>query len=326
MDASITTSVSRCYDAAMEWALLAVVLGLGPTETPVQLHWEAPVGCPDADAVMRQIDRFVPVEQRDGAAPLRAEGRLHSERDGFRLHLVVRGDAGYMERTLEGDDCTVLASAAALVVAVMVEPATVLEEVESTAAEPQAVTLAPPSDERPERSAPPTSRPGGFVAARGLFSWGGAPGAGGAVALGGGIRFARWRIVLEALIDLPRHAWLEDADAGARIGLGTAALRGCHTPGGERVEVPLCAGFEAGAMWARGFGLAEPRNAVVPWGAFALGTGLAVIVHRRVAVRMDVEGVVPMRRPRFVIEDRGAVYRPAPIGARAGAALEIRFP
>jgi hypothetical protein len=105
-----------------------------------------------------------------------------------------------------------------------------------------------------------------------------------------------------------------------------AGLRGCFTPGTPRVEVPLCGGFEVGAMWGRGVGLADPKTAIVPWGAFVLGSGLAFVVHRLVALRIDIEGVVPVRRARFVVEDRGAVHRPAPVGARAGAAVELRLP
>jgi hypothetical protein len=303
--------------------LVAAVLGGPPAEAenPVQLRWDSPQGCPDRDAVLRQIERFVPLEHRRAAAPLHAEGHLVAGRHGWSLDLVVRGEGSHMERTLHGDDCKVLASAAALVIAVMVEPATVLEEVEkSIAPEP------PPREVETPRS-PATVRPGGFMAVRGLVTWGGAPRTGGAVVIAGGVRFARWRIGVEALLDVPRRAMLSDAeDAGARIGLAAAALRGCHTPGGERVEVPLCAGFEAGAMWATGFGLAQSETAIVPWGAFILGTGLSVAVHRHVALRIDVDGVVPVNRVRFVVEDREAVYRPAPLGARAGAAIEVRFP
>jgi hypothetical protein len=310
--------------------LVAAVLGGAPAETenPVQLRWDSPQGCPDRDAVLRQIERFVPLEHRRAAAPLHAEGRLVAGRRGWSLDLVVRGEGSHMERTLHGDDCRVLTSAAALVIAVMVEPATVLEEVEKSIA-PEQHDSPPLREVETPRASPAAvrNRPGGFMAVRGLVTWGGAPRTGGAVALAGGVRFARWRIGVEALLDVPRRAMLSDTeDAGARIGLAAAALRGCHTPGGERVEVPLCAGFEAGAMWATGFGLAQPKTAIVPWGAFILGTGLSITVHRHVALRIDVDGVVPVHRARFVVEDREPVYRPAPLGARAGAAIEVRFP
>jgi hypothetical protein len=314
----------------MEAVLLAAaVLGTpAELEAPVQLRWESPPGCPDRAAVMEQIERFVPMEHREGAAPLHAEGTLVADGRGWSLDLVVRGEGSHMERTLRGDDCRVLASAAALVVAVMVEPAGVLEEVESVGTPEPA--RAPPAPELDVNTASATSEPraapGGFLAARGLLSWGGAPGIGAAVAVGGGLRFPRWRIGLEALLDVPRRATLADVDAGARIGLAAAALRGCYTPGAGRIEVPLCAGFDAGAMWGRGFGLAQAKQAVAPWGAFVLGTGLAIVLHRRVALRIDAEGVVSLRRPRFVVEDRGALHRPAPVGARAGAALELRLP
>lgn len=314
--------------------LVAFALGIGPSEpeVPVELDWEAPPGCPDRDDVLAQVERFVPPEHRVGAATLHAMGRLRAEGRAWSLELVVRGEGSRMERTLRGDHCGVLASAAALVVAVMVEPAAVLEEVEAIAnVEPPArepeVLPPDPIDPPPESAA----RPGGFVAARGLVSWGAVPGVGGVVALGGGLRFGRWRVGLEALFDTPRRAILADEDAaaagaGARIAMAGAGLRGCYSPGAKRVEVPLCGGFEAGALWATGVGLAQPKTAVSAWGAFVLGSGLAIVVHPRLALRLDVEGVVPLRRPRFVVEDRGVVYRPAPIGARAGAAIELRLP
>lgn len=320
---------------------LAAHLGWAPTEAalPVELEWDAPTACPDRVDVLAEVERFVAPEHRLQAAPLRVQAHVTSDEETWVLELVVAAEGGHMQRTLRGDDCKVLASAAALVMAVMVEPSGVLEEVDPGPIEetqeptPEPTPRAPTTPRTPTTPTKPPAPSGsrqplrGFVGARGLLTWGAAPGVGGAVALSGGVLIGRVRVGIDALVDVPRTATIESAeDAGARIGLAAAGLRGCYAPGSQRVEVPLCGGLEAGAIWGKGFGLARPKTAVAPWVAVVLETGLSVVLHSRVALRILAEGVVPLRRPQFVVDDRGAVHQPARVGARAGAAIELRLP
>src|SRR5690606_28838230 len=108
-------------------------------------------------------------------------------------------------------------------------------------------------------------------------------------------------------------------------GFGIAA-RGCGVPHVGRVEFPICAGIEAGALRGAGTGTTpNPGQATLPWAAALVGHGLRWAVRERLALGLDVELLVPFVRGGFTIAG-AEVSRFAAAGLRGFAALELRLP
>lgn len=112
----------------------------------LDLRWDAPDGCPDVDAVRAAVGRLVRRPDAASAERVVARGAVRPEASRFRLRLSTgEGDAA-AERELTADGCQALADAAALILALMIDPG----------AGPPAV---PPPDEPPPREPPPADDP-----------------------------------------------------------------------------------------------------------------------------------------------------------------------
>ncbi|MFY0533188.1 hypothetical protein [Nannocystis pusilla] len=101
---------------------------------------------------------------------------------------------------------------------------------------------------------------------------------------------------------------------------------GYVVPVGRRLEVPLLLGLEAGQLHVRGVRLVGPDEARTPWFAVVLSPGLAIIPREFIAIVLGLDVLVPVTRPRFVVEDASEIFRPQPIGLRGSLGLEFRFP
>ena len=78
-------------------------------------------------------------------------------------------------------------------------------------------------------------------------------------------------------------------------------------------------------MKAHGFGAASNYDASAAWVAAAGGALVRVPVRSWLSLRADADALVPVTRPRFVVEGDGAVHQPASIGLRAAIGAELHF-
>jgi hypothetical protein len=116
----------------------------------------------------------------------------------------------------------------------------------------------------------------------------------------------------------PERAGRADGGPGARVGLWTAGARGCRAV----AVLALCAGGELGRMVGRGMDLPGERAGAATWGAL---TG-SVWVRRALgpaALVGGVEGLVPVSRPRFELDDETLLYRPDPVAGRVMLGVEL---
>ncbi len=93
----------------------------------------------------------------------------------------------------------------------------------------------------------------------------------------------------------------------------------------HRLEVPLCAGVEAGRVHVAGVGLEGSRRTQVTWIAGVVAPSLVVVPLRRMALWLAPELLVPSRAT-YSIEGIGPVYRTQPVAGRVMAGIELRFP
>lgn len=132
--------------------VLALSLGLRAAAagepSGLELHWEAPPACPDRTQLLAAIDATLGEVVEGERRPLRVHGRVRADpREGFVVRLEL-DDGHASTRELRGASCKELTDAAALVIAMTIDPR-LLETLQSPPEVPE-----PEAPEAPE--APPT--------------------------------------------------------------------------------------------------------------------------------------------------------------------------
>lgn len=330
---------------------------------PVDLRWDAPAGCPNEAEVRAAMEAYSAAEPGSG---VRAEASVAAEGDEFELALRVEDGPRTETRSLRSRDCGALARAAALVIAVARDPLGVARRISETetaepeteprpatqttpASQPMAPPIAAPAadasaspaapdrsrrtskspadDRRRERARPPLR-----IALRPELQLGGGllPGAIGAAVAGTVAVIGRarpWRAELGGAYWFPRTATVDDdPSAGGRLWLALASGSGCGVPSVGRLEFPLCAGADLGAVGGEGFGSrVNERRSSDLWAGAHGSAGLSWAPIDALALVAQVEGVISLRRPGFRLDGVGGVHRVGPGGARGAIGLEVRF-
>jgi hypothetical protein len=282
---------------------LTGALGLAPALAHARgglaLDWHAPEECPSAQTVQSMVADFLGTDP----ASVRELGASASvERDAQnRYWLLLRIDnAGQQtERSLSDPDCTTLARASALLIAIAIDP-----EVEArVAAQPPVVPpaapppVAPPPVAPPPKSnvAPPAAPPreaaepadesestlvlrpgaalGGVLDAGTLHGTG--FGFGGAFTL----RLDILRLALGAQWFLPRTIDIASTpeSASAKLNALTTVAHACIAWNVSRFDLGPCAALEIGVIWGDARGIRDPSAGHALWLAF--GGGLQARWH-----------------------------------------------
>lgn len=243
-------------------------------QTPerLTLRWEAPAGCPPADAVRAEVARLLGGAVPPDGVPVAAEARAQRDGDRYVLELRTEVDGAGGERTLDAPECEELVSAAALILALMIDPE-VLSRVEAAPIttppgrqldEPRARAV--PSAE-PARD-PITTRVGAaFVLDLGTLP---ALAPGLRIEVGLGTELLEGR--LRATLVLPQGAVndMELPGASAELTALVGGLLGCVRPIEGFRALGLCAELEAGAVFGSAQGISVPRFGA---GLFLAGGG-----------------------------------------------------
>lgn len=90
---------------------------------PLELSWQAPLGCPQESTVREQIRALVPSAMLE-SGHLKAEGTITRVDRRFRLNLVLYLGESRGARTIDSDSCSDLAGAAAVAVGLLLQSAT----------------------------------------------------------------------------------------------------------------------------------------------------------------------------------------------------------
>jgi hypothetical protein len=315
---------------------------------PLRVDWTAEPSCPDAEALRVELVRLLHRELRfDPDAEARVEGIIRRRGGGFELELSVSAGELHERRTLTADRCEELRTAAALVVAVALEPWAAGEAPRSVPEPEDAPEVVPPEapgeheqdaastetgadpptapvPRAPEEDyddsldlEPPAAAPSPSPSARrsvrvGLLVHGGL-GVAQPVRLAGGLGGAiavlgrAWRVELTGI-----HWWPTQVDvaqgASVRARLAAGGVRGCWVPGRGRWELPACAGLEAGAIRARATGPGVTTiTSTGPWLGIVAGAGAAWRATGWLAVRASADLTIAAWRPTFHLEQGSSV-------------------
>lgn len=328
------------------WARLAWSQPAAPGTSDggaLALAWDAPASCPSAEAFTARVRRRL--DGRAPGPPAAIAARITTSPSGYALTLDASiGNGAPTRRGVVGSSCEELADAAALIVAVAVDPVFVVAETVVAPVVPEVTATAvgpapPPSPARsPDTVDAARPRPGAVspVAPRGIGvglragagAWFGAlPRVGPTIAVDvviGARRSLRAEIGALAIV---RQRTTVAPGAGAELWLATAVVRGCFAPAVGRVRPTACLGVTAGALGGRGRGVAVQSTAAIePWVSATIATGLGVSLTRRLELVARVEGHVHARRPGFHLDAVGPVHRVAPTSVTALAGLQAVLP
>lgn len=332
------------------WSWLVPLL-LSPDATApvpaVAIEWVAPPTCPSVEVVEQRVARRVQPGSAHGAT---AQLRVTAMDPGFvlALDLSIPGGAS-TERVVQGAHCEELVDAAALMIAVAIDPVfvTIAADVATIVAEADAtrVTTPPPSlpiseaapsiDAQPEPITPRSKGPlrVGLRASAGAW-FGAMPRPAATIAVDLVIPATRLGWAELGALAIPRQRTSVSDTAGADLWLATAVLRGCIAPilregtkGLARLRPMACAGLAIGAMGGRGRGGGISENTARElWVSPVIGGGLDVAIARRFGVFARFDGHIHARLPGFHLDGIGSVHRVAPGSVTALLGLQAVLP
>ncbi len=340
--------------------LAAMALGSAPSATSssvVDLSWQAPTSCPSTDHVRTWIEALIPEFAVDSPV-VRAQITVTSSASGYAAQLELQVDDQTHSRSLEAPDCVVLARAAAVVVAVSLDPVAVASSPPLVTAldapPPSAPPSAPPSPSPtpappPRHTAPPVDPIGPTVAPSRValpeakpaprLEWGVrlGPAIGGGVlpSAGVGALLAPFLGISGLHVRATAQYWTRRRisldprrDAAGEFRILTGGVRICPRLSRERLHIPLCGGVDAGAVFGDGTGEAVmgARTARAPWAGVVLEPGVELSATPWLSLWIALEGVISLYRPVFTIDGATAPWTAGAGGLRGLAGLQFHRP
>lgn len=320
------------------WTAIIISTVLAPAVADVaerlQLRWEAPPACPTEAEVRDRIGAYLGRDEFDETVDdVRVDARVASMRGGaWVLTVEVRVGEESVRRRIEAPRCADTRDAAALIIAVALDPLRVSRQAPPPALEP-ATTESPPS---PPAAMPPPASPTPLPPSRrrwadvrvgGVMEVGAAPRVTGGVALEVALVGRRFRVGLVSRYLPPRTVRPFDrpSAAGVRVQTGVLGVRGCFVPSIGRIELPSCAQIDAGATRAEGVDLQISRVTHRPWVTAAVGQEIVWHSRRGFGAWIAVDAAATLVAPRFVVDDLGTVYTPGWAAFRLLAGPSARF-
>jgi hypothetical protein len=300
-------------------------------EAALAFSWQAPAGCPSRDEVSAEIARLLGGNIRvPQGGEIKARAQVaHGPTWSLTMETELAGRPG--RRSLDAASCQDLANAAALIVALMIDPNAVAAHApppRPVAAPPSAVATPPATEPGPAPKAEPRAV-AFLVGIHAVGSYGTLPSID--AGLGGGIGLAgrRWRAELRGTYGLRRDqkAWAA-APAGAygEFNFWAVAFAGCFNFGRQDLAFGPCADAEVGVTSAKGLGVSQSLPANTLWSALGAG-GYATIPlgsHLNLPLHLDV--LAPLRRTEYVVKNvPGRVFQAPAVGVRLGAGIELHF-
>lgn len=328
--------------------LVAVALAFaGPPAPPprpaaLEIAWAAPEECPDQAALRERVLSLADLADA-GEGTLFVDGVIEASDGAFELRLRTSLGDLEDERAIRDSDCDALVEAAALFVAVSVDPSS---EVQPEA--PLDPDPAPPMQRTPESESksepipvaarvppapavevvPPRPRrvawkpDAAFVGVAPQVEFGALPGLSGGPRLSLGLQWKRASVGVYGFYGAPRRT---DVILGASglAQIGAAGLLGCGNPLSGDLRLPLCAVIEGGGIRVASRGLEPPNRVLSPWTAAGARVGLEQ-GWGRVGVFSSAEALVPVVGTEVFLGDASS-FKTAAVSLRLMLGLKIFF-
>jgi hypothetical protein len=296
--------------AALAVEMPAAAAAAGASGPGVHLSWvrgEGAGGCPDAAAIEAEVSGRLGESPFARAPTQFIEAVVTQKPDGHQVHIAMRAADGKLlgSRSLAStaSDCRSIATAAALTIAILIDP-----DVLSRA--PAAAPAPPPPPPPPPAAAPaappPTAGfPPGRVTALVGAGWGLLPGIAPGAGLTATADVARRAAIGVATVFFPEQRTAAPDD-GFAFGLAYGQVVGCFVVTGPTAVArwEICGGGTAGVLHAVVFS-GEPTGPGQRW-TFALAELTRVIIplFGAAALEIGVEATQPLPRRAFFVEGR----------------------
>lgn len=308
------------------------------------LEWYVPADCAHESDFRRQVTRLL--DGRDALAQVAPVRVQITRRDDatWQLELDLTVEGTTVRRIVEAPRCPPLVEAATIIVVMATEPSSTPPSTVRQPGRSAPQKWLPPDTEIaseltvPARPSPPARsmkqeepvpvpvplRLGGGVGAH--AGTGAVPGFSAAAAVHANLSYGPWTVRLEAAWWPSRQVHLDGRAAGAQVDLATVGVVACRDLVGDRWTLAACAELELGRLRARGVDVVNPREPDAFWAALGVGPALRWAISSRWSVWTVAGVAVPLRRPQFVVDGGGGLYRPAPAGFQLAAGLTFRLP
>ncbi|WP_437795941.1 hypothetical protein [Sorangium sp. So ce693] len=327
----------------------------------VELDWIAPGECADRGRVLAEIEqRLGRSSAANGEPSLKARAVVsRNERGSWDLRLTTTLGETTHSRELHGETCAELADAAALIIALAIDPdaasrstptadpdtgagpgelsgadpgAGADPEVDAAPDAPTAADAPPAVSPPPGASAAPAQHPSrplelrGTLRASGVLDTASLPAVAPGAAIAAGVLIGAVRAELSGTYFGAQQAFVERTTMGGDVQLITGGLRLCYAMRYRAFELGPCAGIEVGVMSAASFGAASPGSNRALWVAPHPGALASFALSDQIRVPLAIDVPFPVTRDRFVLVGIGAVHRSAAATLRASLGVEVRFP
>lgn len=347
------------------WTIAWKAFAQPPPESKIQLNWNAVQTCPSGDEVRAEVLRLLGARPTPSKEGISVQARVSQEASSYLVRLEVKSsEAGGPARIreLRGPSCKAVADAAALIMAMMIDPSAAMDT-QPDQNEPKASPPAPSSPPAssaglPEPAPPSMAAPGknsidnsskstDFIEKKAgprantntknpspslhSFGWFAldlgsmptlAPGLG--IALGVGLGAQRIELGISAFPEAT-YRLASHPDAGGRVDLLAGTFDTCRTLSGKILQWGSCGAFEIGRLHAEGFGVPRPGQADLFWFALKAGGFVAWRPMGKTALTFRLDAVVPLVRARFILENLDALYAPSALCGRAYMGLLVSF-
>lgn len=298
------------------------------------LTYVAPATCPARAELVEEIERILarPWSALPGDVGIAVQ--LEQLQGRFVLTVVLAEG----ERRLSDVACRPLLLAAALIVALAIDPDTAVRTATTPVITPPIppsiapeidvppsreaplLELGPPYDTHPSATGPPLIGIGaGVVLDVGLL-----PEPSFGVGIEGIVRLDAFDLRLRATYLAPSTAQRLDG-IGAEVSAFAIDVHGCARPIAEPA-LGICGGLHAGALMGAATGpVTRPEAGQTPGAWVAVGAGLWLpwSPWDALDIELSVEGLLSLLRPRFDIDGVGAVFTPFSAGARLGLLVHL---
>ncbi|MFZ5892647.1 MAG: hypothetical protein ACOY0T_16430 [Myxococcota bacterium] len=311
-----------------------------------ELDWLSPPACDARERTLEALQRLLQASPRELAtSPLTASASVtRTATGGWHLLLTTTHAGQQLTRKLEATSCDELSDAAALILALVLDPELLTRpsSTPATSAEAsgpsEATSLRTLSQPRkaiapapPVSSAPPVARPSPplralpLVELGPLAAWGALPSPAFGVSLTGGFDLSHWRWLITGSYFPGRRASLAGTNGSASFELRTLAATVCWLPEAFRnMYLGPCVTSEFGSIAARPEGVDFPSDDTKRWGASGAGVLLRFASRRAFEFGLQSSLLVPWGRPEFRLAG-SILHQPAALTLQIRGFLGVRF-
>ena len=322
------------------WAVCLQITAraLGEPQAPaLDLHYEAPESCPRASDFSAAVSRLLGGSERL-SRNLKARVAVRSvAHDDFKLTLLTEIDGISGERVIQGRSCSSVADAAALTLALILNP-----DIE-TAVDASTVSNARPTHEprtaaiRPKAQTTDASQPLPAPKSKQPIRWLGSsavglhfgvmPRPGPDISLGLGAAYGRWSLLASGQYALPETVLLSGQDrVGGRLWHGTLMALGCWASAADAPRLGGCVGGAYTRVQGRGKGVTTVRAGATAWFSPTAGIFGDFPLSRHAALRLSGLLLVPLKRPDTHLDELGTVQRPSALTANLQVGVIVQVP